>query len=252
MAGNAVAIPVTGLLCRLLHRFRRFRPHDVDGGGIQRVLDVGGIMLLDHLDAGPAVLCDLIDIRPLHQAQTYISVPQAIGRARPAIAVELQPGPLQHPIKQFQVIAGEHGIRQLRQLDRQWRVRVPLAPVPRLLAAGRLWPVEQPFIGPDRARHTLTEANAALTANLDLKDFLTGGVIGRNGDVAMLQVLRLIRPEPGVPHEQDKIVNLLGIPPVLRLCRFTRVLTAGLIELFVLVRAEPGPMYHLALGLIRR
>ena len=211
-----------------------------------------GIVLLDHFHTGAAVLGDLVDIGPFHEPQAYISVPQAIGSARPAVAVKLQPGPLQYPVKQLQVIAGEHGIGQLRQFDRQWRIGVLLAPVSLLLAAGGLRPVEQPLIGPDRTRHALTEPDATLAADLDLQDFLSSGVIGRNGDVAVLQVLRFIRPEPGVPHEQDKIVNLLGIPSILRLCRFTRVLPAGLIEFFVFVRAEPRAMHDFTLGLVRR
>jgi len=48
------------------------------------------IVLLDHLDAGPAVLGDLIDVRPLQQPQAYVGVPQAIRRPPLALAVELE------------------------------------------------------------------------------------------------------------------------------------------------------------------
>lgn len=40
---------------------------DVDGGGVDHVLDVRRIVLLDHLDAGPAVFRDLVDVRALQQ-----------------------------------------------------------------------------------------------------------------------------------------------------------------------------------------
>ena len=38
-------------------------PFHVDGPGIQRVLEVRRMVLLDHLHAGPAVLGDLVDLR---------------------------------------------------------------------------------------------------------------------------------------------------------------------------------------------
>jgi hypothetical protein len=41
----------------------RLALHPVDGGGIELVLEVGGVVFLDHLDAGAAILRDLINVR---------------------------------------------------------------------------------------------------------------------------------------------------------------------------------------------
>jgi hypothetical protein len=38
---------------------------DVDGLGVQHVLEMRGMVLLNHLDAGAAVLGDLVDVRRL-------------------------------------------------------------------------------------------------------------------------------------------------------------------------------------------
>src|SRR5260370_41863517 len=46
------------------------------------------VIFLDHLDAGAAVFGDLVDVGPFHQAQTDVGMTQAVGRTRPAFAVE--------------------------------------------------------------------------------------------------------------------------------------------------------------------
>jgi len=54
------------------------------------VLMWGRIVFLNHLDAGAAVLGDLVDVRALHQAQADVSMPQAIGSSRPSVSVQLE------------------------------------------------------------------------------------------------------------------------------------------------------------------
>jgi hypothetical protein len=49
---------------------------------------VGCVILVDHLHARAAVLSDLVDVGPLHQAQADVCVPQAVCSARLAFAVE--------------------------------------------------------------------------------------------------------------------------------------------------------------------
>src|SRR5260370_38107835 len=56
------------------------RPPDIDRRGVDRVLDMHGIELLDHLDAGAAVLGDLIDVRPFHQSEADVGVAKAVRR----------------------------------------------------------------------------------------------------------------------------------------------------------------------------
>jgi len=47
------------------------------------------VKLLDHLDAGAAVLCDLINVCAFEQSKADIGMPQAVAGADVAIAVEL-------------------------------------------------------------------------------------------------------------------------------------------------------------------
>lgn len=67
-------------------------------------------MLLDHLHAGAAILCHLVDVGTFHEAHTDIGMAQAVGRARLAVAVELQARPLQQIVEQLDVIAREQQI----------------------------------------------------------------------------------------------------------------------------------------------
>src|ERR1700730_152780 len=62
----------------------------IDLRGVKPVLKVSRIELLDHFDAGAAIIGDLIDIGPLHQAKTNIGVPQTVGRAGLAVPVFFQ------------------------------------------------------------------------------------------------------------------------------------------------------------------
>src|SRR5882672_5740175 len=73
----------------------------VDGCGIQRVLDVRGVKLLDHFDAGATVLRDLINVGSLHQAHTDVGVSEAVCRAAVAVTVALQAKFIQNRVEQF-------------------------------------------------------------------------------------------------------------------------------------------------------
>ena len=63
---------------------------DIDRRRIKHRLDVSGVKFLDHFDAGPAVLGDLINIGTLHQAEANVGVSQAVAGPRIAITIELQ------------------------------------------------------------------------------------------------------------------------------------------------------------------
>ena len=58
-------------------------PHDVDRGSIKLRLQMGRVILLNHLHACPAVLGNLVDVRTFEQAKANIGMAQAIGRSRP-------------------------------------------------------------------------------------------------------------------------------------------------------------------------
>jgi hypothetical protein len=48
------------------------------------------VVLLDHLDAGAAVLGNLIDVRAFHQAHADVGVSQALGGARFALSIKFE------------------------------------------------------------------------------------------------------------------------------------------------------------------
>ncbi len=213
---------------------------------------MGGVEFLDHLHAGPAVLGDLVNIGALHQPQAYIRVPQAVSRPRLAIAVHLEVVLGQYTVEQFQVAAGEHLIGRLGQFIRQDRIRIKLAPVPSLHPTLRFWPVKQALVGPHGASGAFAEADATLAPNLNLQNFLTRARVRYHRHVAVLQIPCLVRPHAGVAHEQNIVVQLVGIPLVLRLRRVLRVCPRRRIKLLIFRRAEPGPVHNLPAGFVGR
>jgi len=87
--------------------FFDFRLADVDRCCIQRVLEMHGVVLLDHLDARAAVLCKLINIGPFKQAKADVRVTQAVRRTSVAIAVKLE------------IFLGEQGIEDAGMASRK-------------------------------------------------------------------------------------------------------------------------------------
>ena len=80
---------------RLLHR-SWLGTTDIDRRRIKGALDVRRIEFLDHLDAGAAVLGDLVDVGTLYQPHTDVGVAQAVSRARLLVAITL-PNPAVAP-----------------------------------------------------------------------------------------------------------------------------------------------------------
>jgi len=75
--GRLMALGAVGfrsfVLRGLLGRLRAFAPH-IDSGDIDRYPEMDGVVLFDHLDGCAAVLCDLINIGALHQAEADIGM----------------------------------------------------------------------------------------------------------------------------------------------------------------------------------
>src|SRR5208282_4129408 len=112
-------IRFSGFLFLLLHLARAWcgpRAADIDRRRVERVLDVSGVEFLDHLDAGAAVLGDLIDVGAFHEAHTYVGVSQAVGCAPVPVAIELKAGAREHAVEQFDVVARKDVIGWFRQL----------------------------------------------------------------------------------------------------------------------------------------
>src|SRR5690606_35695912 len=72
-----------------------------------------GVVLLDHLDAGAAVLGDLVDVGSFHQAQTDIGMAQAVCRPALSDAVELEILLGQNRVELCAVVAGKQAVGRL-------------------------------------------------------------------------------------------------------------------------------------------
>lgn len=69
-----VVFDVERRMRRLWLSGRRFGPTDIDGRRIKGTLDMRGVELLDHFDAGAAVFGDLVDVGTLHQPHTDVGM----------------------------------------------------------------------------------------------------------------------------------------------------------------------------------
>ena len=94
---------------------------------------MGGVKLLDHLDAGAAVFGDLIDVGAFHEVHTDVGMAKAVGHAPVPVAVEL--GARENPVEQLNVVAGKHVLHRpreflLRRSKRQRRATVAATALP--------------------------------------------------------------------------------------------------------------------------
>ena len=103
-------------------RLRRFGPTHIDGRSVERVLDVGGVESLDHLDTGAAVFRNLINVGSFHEPHTDVGVSKAVGRTSVAIAISFQVGAIEYTVKQLDVIAGKHEVGSRRKFHVDWLV----------------------------------------------------------------------------------------------------------------------------------
>lgn len=72
-------------------------------------------MLLDHLNAGAAVLGELINVGAFHEAHANISVGQAVRSALLAISISFEASAAKHAVERLDVVAGKDGIGRLRE-----------------------------------------------------------------------------------------------------------------------------------------
>jgi hypothetical protein len=77
--------------------------HDIDRGRIELGLQVCSIIFLDHFDAGPAVLGDLVDVRAFQEAQADVGVPEAVSCTGMSLPVLLETFLVKDRIEEFPV-----------------------------------------------------------------------------------------------------------------------------------------------------
>ena len=75
---------------------------------------MGGVVFLDHLNAGAAVLRDLINVRAFHETQADVGVPQAVGRAGLSFTVFLEAFFVQDRVEELPVGLRKNRIGRLR------------------------------------------------------------------------------------------------------------------------------------------
>ena len=71
------------------------------------------VVFLDHLDAGAAVLGDLVDICTLHQAQADIGMAQTVRGTRAALTVNAQVFLVKDGLEKFTLPLGKNQVGEL-------------------------------------------------------------------------------------------------------------------------------------------
>src|SRR6266849_4711486 len=204
---------------------------------------MGCVVFLDHLDAGAAVFGDLVDVGTFHQAQTYIRVPEAVGRSGSAFTVQSEVLLVEDRLEKLALPFRKDEVRGKRKAQFLGAVLGGFWSVPVLGCGVHVYATESGLQSLERAygaAHALAVADTAFAAHLDLKDRLSARVVFNDCDVPELKAPRFIGPKAGVGCEKNIVVKLFRFPCVARRLRLLRALAGGFVELFVFLRGEPG------------
>lgn len=185
------------------------------------------VIFLDHLDTGPAVLGDLINISAVEQSKADIGMPQTVTGADMSISVE------------FQIELVKDGVHQFAWRLPEYRV-----------CRFKLLAITDALEGPDRTRHRFAETDTSLPAHLNLQYAFSRRFIIDDLDVAQLNTCRLIGAKPGVSHKQNIVMKSFADFAPAGLGRILGSLSRGLVKQFVFFGRKPGAMLQLALCLI--
>src|SRR4051812_25853964 len=66
------------------------RPPHVHGRGVDGVLEMHGVVLLDHVYARAHVLGDVVDVRPTEQSEAGVGVAEAVQRATVPVPIDFE------------------------------------------------------------------------------------------------------------------------------------------------------------------
>ena len=187
------------------------------------------IMLLNHLDARPAILRDLIDVRAFQEPERDVTMTQGIERAPVALAVELQIFLLQYPVELFLVIHREKTVGRFR-----------------LIA------FNHPLKGSNSTGGAFAIPNAALAAHFDFEDRLARGVVFDDLDIPVFKPVGFVRTNTGIGHKQNLVVQLFGKVDMIAVGHGFDVGARRRVELLVFIRGEPCPVGHFGCSAIGR
>lgn len=143
------------------------RTHDIDRSSVERSLDVRGVVFLDHLDTGGAVLGDLVDVCTLHQPQADVSMAQTVCGTWSAFAVKAQVFLMKDGLEEFTLPLGKNQIGWLRRspiFSRRSRVLCVLFRRVHAISACRAEPASKSLKGRNRTGHTLAISDTALSS----------------------------------------------------------------------------------------
>jgi len=189
----------------------------VDRGSIQAVLKVHSIVLLDHLDARPAIFRYLIDVCSFQQPERDVAMAQGIERPPIALAVKLQVLLLQYSVELLLVISREETVGRFRLIAFNHSLK-------RSNSTGGAFAIP----------------NAALAAHFDFEDRLAGGVIFDDLNIPVFKPVGFVRTNTGIGHEQHLVVQLLRKVSVLAVIHRFYVRPRSGVELLVLLWRKPS------------
>lgn len=137
---------------------------NVDRRGVQRCLEVDGVVFFNHLNTCAAVFGDLVDVSPLHQADADVGVPEAVCGSAVPVPVKLEALLIKDGVKQLALsAAGENKV-----------VGLGVVALP------------QAHERADGARRTFAEAHSPFPTDLDFQDGLVGIAVSDDLHVSIL------------------------------------------------------------------
>src|SRR5687767_10997361 len=116
----------------------------------------------------------------------------------------------------------------------------------------RLVALPQPLEGHDRSRHAFAVTYTALPAYFDFEDAFARCFIGNDGNVSEFEAGGLVRPQAGVSHEENKIVELLSCFFPIWICRILCSISRSFVEPLIFFGREPRPVRDFARRLVWR
>src|SRR5215831_8019289 len=128
-----------------------------------------GIVLFDHLDAGAAVLRNLIDVGAFQETETYVGMSQTIRGTLVAVAIDFQLFLFKDCVEEITLTIWKQPLRRL------WVV-----------------PFLQALERQHCARHALAVTNASLPANLYFQDYLTSRIIFHDPHITVFKSFRFV------------------------------------------------------------
>jgi len=159
-------------------------------------------LFLDHLDPGPTVFGDLVDVGAFHQPQTDVCMPQTVRGTRSPVAVEAETFLIQDGLEKFALSFRKEKVRRFGRaplLARDSRGLGRSSGRVHAINARRAEPALKSLKGQHRTGHTFAISDTALSADFNLQN---------DRDIAELKAPGFVGLQSGIDCEERKIVKL--------------------------------------------